>query len=101
MEDEGRPLTPEEFEAYIADLRKRTPPGSHSTSWVTPNASGRRYFAECVCGWRSTTRIQREDAQSAAAHHYRLEMQARRVNGDRSKPLPLKLVSTNTVRRSA
>lgn len=47
----------------------------------SPTSTSGRMFAGCSCGYRSTTRVNAREAESAAIHHAKLVMRDRKANG--------------------
>ena len=55
--------------------------GHDVSTHPSPTSSSGRFFAECSCGYRSTTRINEELAAGAAYHHVMLVIREYRRNG--------------------
>lgn len=82
-------------------MRELWTAGTHSHSWLAQTESGARFFGECICGYRTTTRTSPELVEQALSHHYSKMLREDRRNGIRSQAAPLKVVSTIPVTRSA
>lgn len=75
--------------------------GGHALIWVHPTESGRRWIAECCCGYRSTTRTSFDLAHEAGVHHNRVMERQLRADGYRGKRHPYRVLSTTSVTGAA
>lgn len=53
----------------------------HYQAAIVRTISGARFYAQCICGYKSTTRRTQLDAIGALEHHRKLALDAVRVNG--------------------
>lgn len=72
--DEGELMT-------LTQLREQAAALGHVELSVVNTSSGRRWFVECSCGYRSATRATRALAVDAARHHIEVEVKKVQTSG--------------------